>query len=108
MGTLKLYTSHRLESLTDKLADVVARPMSSPLQPEVIIVQSQGMARWLRLELAARHGICANYSFPLSPGCPDGFAEFIATTCVQKILGKKERRRPISVSCVGHTFAALR
>jgi len=59
-----LYTSQRLESLTDKLAEVLARPLSSPLQPEVIIVQSQGMARWLKLELAKRHGVCANNIFP--------------------------------------------
>src|SRR5436190_21531852 len=64
MGTLKLYTSNRLESLTEKLAEVLAQPLSSPLQSEVIIVQSQGMARWLQLELAQRHGICANCSFP--------------------------------------------
>ncbi|MCX6896865.1 MAG: exodeoxyribonuclease V subunit gamma, partial [Verrucomicrobia bacterium] len=59
----ELYTSHRLEALTDKLAEVLARPLAAPLQPEVIIVQSQGMARWLKLQLAERHGICANYSF---------------------------------------------
>jgi exodeoxyribonuclease V gamma subunit len=64
-GTVReLYMSHRLETLADELAEVLARPMNSPLQPEVIIVQSQGMARWLKLELARRHGVCANYIFP--------------------------------------------
>ena len=59
----ELYTSHRLEALAEKLAEVLAWPVAAPLQPEVIIVQSQGMARWLKLQLAGHHGICANYSF---------------------------------------------
>ena len=61
---LKLHTSNRLEMLVERLAEVVQTPLRSPLQPELVMVQSQGMARWLKLELAARHGICANYSFP--------------------------------------------
>ena len=60
----KLWTSHRLETLADELAAALARPLASPLRSEVIIVQSQGMARWLKLELAARHGVCANTVFP--------------------------------------------
>jgi len=64
MENLRLYTSNRLETLTEKLAEVLDRPLSSPLQSEVVIVQSQGMARWLKLELARRNGICANCSFP--------------------------------------------
>jgi len=59
-----LYTSSRLETLADRLADVLARPLSSPLSPELVLVQSQGMARWLKLELAARLGVCANTVFP--------------------------------------------
>ena len=59
-----LYTSSRLETLADQLADVLARPLSSPLSPELVLVQSQGMARWLKLALAARLGVCANTVFP--------------------------------------------
>jgi len=61
---LKLHTSNRLEILAESLADTLRRPLRSPLQSELVMVQSQGMARWLKLQLAARHGICANYSFP--------------------------------------------
>ena len=61
---LKLHTSNRLETLAASLADTLREPLSSPFQSELVIVQSQGMARWLKLQLAARHGICANYSFP--------------------------------------------
>jgi Exodeoxyribonuclease V, gamma subunit len=62
--TLRLHTSNRLETLTESLAETLRRPLRSPLQPELVMVQSQGMARWLKLQSAARHGICANYSFP--------------------------------------------
>ncbi len=39
-------------------------PLSSPLVPETVVVQSQGMARWLKLELAAKLGIAAHIRFP--------------------------------------------
>ena len=61
---LRLHTSNRLETLAERLAEALQQPLRSPLQPELVVVQSQGMARWLKLELAGRHGICANYSFP--------------------------------------------
>jgi exodeoxyribonuclease V gamma subunit len=61
---LKLHTSNRLETLAQELAQAIRRPLRSVLQPELVVVQSQGMARWLKLELAGRHGICANYAFP--------------------------------------------
>ena len=65
MSGFNLITSNYLEILAEKLAELIkARPLSSPLTPEVIIVQSQGMARWLSLALADRLGICANYHFP--------------------------------------------
>ena len=63
MLKLRLYTSNRLENLAESLAESVRRPLRSPLEPETILVQSQGMARWLKLQLAQRHGICSNCRF---------------------------------------------
>jgi exodeoxyribonuclease V gamma subunit len=34
------------------------------MAPEIILVQSRGMERWLSLELARRLGVCANVRFP--------------------------------------------
>jgi exodeoxyribonuclease V gamma subunit len=34
------------------------------LAPEIIVVQSRGMERWITMELARRNGICANVEFP--------------------------------------------
>jgi exodeoxyribonuclease V gamma subunit len=61
---LTLHTSNRLERLADGLAQVIARPLSSPLVPEVVVVQSNGMRRWLEQQIAERHGICSNIRFP--------------------------------------------
>jgi len=61
---LWLHTSNRLENLAGSLAQSVRRPLRSPLAPEIIVVQSQGMARWLRLQLGEQLGICSNYRFP--------------------------------------------
>jgi exonuclease V gamma subunit len=49
----------------ERLADGLAEPLGDPLGPEQVVVQSQGMARWLSLALAERLGVCANVAFPL-------------------------------------------
>ncbi|UCF84676.1 MAG: exodeoxyribonuclease V subunit gamma, partial [Desulfobacteraceae bacterium] len=64
MSGLRLYTSNRLEILADELAEVLNKPLSSPLDTEVIVVQSRGMERWVSMQLARRHGVCANCRFP--------------------------------------------
>ncbi len=64
MPNFKLFTSNRLEILAEALAEVLRRPLSSPLEPEIIVIQSLGMERWLSMELARHHGICANSVFP--------------------------------------------
>ena len=62
---LTLHQSNRLEPLVDRLADLLGRPVSDPLQSEWVVVQHPGMARWLSLQLAKRLGIAANLEFPL-------------------------------------------
>ncbi len=64
MPNLNLYTSNRLERLAEKLSEVLRAPLSSPMTPEIIVVQSKGMERWISMELAQRSGICANIKFP--------------------------------------------
>jgi exodeoxyribonuclease V gamma subunit len=61
---LKIFSSNRMETLVDALAGVVARPLSSPFTPELIVLQSKGMQRWLSMELARRFGVWANCSYP--------------------------------------------
>lgn len=61
---MRLYTSNRLEVLADRLAEVVAGPGPSPLEPETIVVRSRGMERWLSMRLSTAIGIWANGRFP--------------------------------------------
>ncbi|MCK4503827.1 MAG: exodeoxyribonuclease V subunit gamma, partial [Desulfuromonadales bacterium] len=61
---LNIYTSNRMENLTVALAKTLARPLSAPFKPEIIVVQSRGMERWLAMELAKQFGVWANCIYP--------------------------------------------
>ncbi|MEJ2025530.1 MAG: exodeoxyribonuclease V subunit gamma, partial [Deltaproteobacteria bacterium] len=61
---LRLYTSNRMENLAEALSRRLEDPLPSPLEQEIIVVQSVGMERWLRMQLARQHGVCANVQFP--------------------------------------------
>ncbi len=61
---LKIYSSNQMENLVEALAGVVRAPLSSPFTPEVIVVQSKGMQRWLAMELSRCFGVWANGDFP--------------------------------------------
>jgi len=83
---LKLFTSNRLEILADKLAELLSQPLASPLETEVIVVQSRGMERWVSMQLARRQGICANLMFPF----PTAFAQDV----FRKVLSDLPERSP--------------
>jgi len=77
-----LHRSNRSERLVDRLAEVVRAPLADPLQPEVIVVQSKGMERWLAMELSSRLGVWANAEFPF----PRRLLEQVYTT----VLGEEK------------------
>lgn len=61
---LTIVTSDRPSVLMERLAhDLRAAPIP-PLEDEVIVTQSQGMSKWIRLELARRHGCAASLRMP--------------------------------------------
>jgi len=64
MNGLNIFTSNYMETLAEQLALIVRTPLSSPLSPEIIVVQSRGMERWVAMELSRHNGICANCFFP--------------------------------------------
>ncbi len=59
-----LHTSNRLEVLVERLSETLRQPLQRPLEPEIVVVQSQGMERWLSMQVARHNGICANLRFP--------------------------------------------
>ncbi len=100
MQNLHLYTSNQLELLAGKLAELWRKPLRAALTPGVIVVQSQGMARWLKFALAERLGICANFVYPfpktfahhlfriVTPDLPEltGFDRDVMTWKLMKLL----------------------
>ena len=64
MAGFSVYTSNRLEILSKQLAETIQAPLPTPFTPEIIVVQSRGMERWISMELARLNGVSANCSFP--------------------------------------------
>lgn len=63
-----LHTSNKTENLLAHWVKVAQmQPLSSPFEPEVFLIQSQGMERWLSQGIADSTGVCANAQF-LFPG----------------------------------------
>ncbi|MBL8727597.1 MAG: exodeoxyribonuclease V subunit gamma [Planctomycetes bacterium] len=77
MSGIAVHTSHRLEDLCAALAARLHAEPLPPLATETIVVPTRGLARWLELQLAERHGIAAGLRFPF----PGAFlAQLVATT----------------------------
>lgn len=51
--------SHRSERLADTLTGWLRAHPLDPLESEVVLVQSNGMAEWIKIELAHQSGVCA-------------------------------------------------
>lgn len=61
----RLYHSNDLDVLKELLVHQMKQGDSDPFIAEQILVQSQGMAHWLKLQVAESLGIAANIEFPL-------------------------------------------
>ena len=54
---LSLFHAPDLETLGELTCTLLAQPLSEPLAPALVVVPSQGMGRWLTLQLARSTGI---------------------------------------------------
>jgi len=61
---LRIYHSNRTECLIAALAETLRTPLDDWLTPEVVIIQSRGMERYITLGLAHALGISAHTQFP--------------------------------------------
>lgn len=75
-----LVQSNQMERLAARLAAELSHDCGKVLSPEHILVQSPGMATWLRLEIATRNGIAGALEFPLP-------SNFIWSLCYALIPG---------------------
>ena len=63
---LRVYHSNRLDVLEALMEFIVERErLDDPFEPEMVLVQSTGMAQWLQMTLSQKFGIAANIDFPL-------------------------------------------
>jgi len=63
---LRVYHSNRLDVLEALMEFIVEHNrLDDPFEPEVVLVQSTGMAQWLQMTLAQKFSIAANITFPL-------------------------------------------
>lgn len=60
-----IYHSNDLDVQKELLLRQMAIPLSDPLQPEIVLVQSPGMAQWLQWKIAEAKGIASNIQFPM-------------------------------------------
>jgi exodeoxyribonuclease V gamma subunit len=63
MATFTVHTSSSLSRLATKLAGALSARPAPPLVRETVVVLSNGMGRWLSMELAAARGVCAGLDF---------------------------------------------
>ncbi|HEY5997444.1 MAG TPA: exodeoxyribonuclease V subunit gamma, partial [Candidatus Deferrimicrobiaceae bacterium] len=78
MNGITVYASNRMEKLLEALAGVLETPLPDPLEPEVIVVQSRGMQRWLSWRLSGMLGVFANARFPFPNALVAEYFEAVA------------------------------
>jgi exodeoxyribonuclease V gamma subunit len=66
MSPITIVSSDQPETLVEQLARDLARKPLGPFAEETIVVQSRGTQRWIRHELARRHGCAAGLRFPFA------------------------------------------
>ncbi len=90
---LQVYRSNRMESLVEALAAALDQaPLGDPMSPELVVVPSRGMERWLTQRLAQRlgagraadaaaepsGGVCANVRYPF----PAAVVRLVLASCL--------------------------
>ncbi len=100
---LKVVQSNRVENLAAELLGTQAKaPLVDPLAEEVVVVQSPGMALWLRTEQARAFGIAAGVAYPL----PSLFAWRLIRTLVPAPVDDPYAKRSLRWTLFG-LLAAL-
>ncbi len=108
MPGIVVHTSHRLLDLAEALAARLRADPLPPLADETIVVPTRGLARWLELQLAERHGIAAGLRLPF-PGAflgnlggtasgSDPFAGDVLELRLFRLLGDRARAAELGLA----------
>ena len=86
----KIYKSNKLENFLPEVCKIIKRlAENAPLKKKSIIVQSDGMARWLTLKAATDAGVFANFEFVSPDGFLRNFAEKYFGITPDSVYNKK-------------------
>ncbi|MBW2497283.1 MAG: exodeoxyribonuclease V subunit gamma [Deltaproteobacteria bacterium] len=80
--------SNRTERLLASLARRRQAWRRDPLEPSIVVVQGQGMERWIAQSLADEHGVCANTRFLF----PKNLLERVFASCPVAEWAEPDRR----------------
>ncbi len=89
MSTLRLITSNSQRCLAAALADNLSKSPVPPLERETIVVLSNGMARWVSMELAGLHGVSAGVDFR--------FPNDLLDSCFRSALPDSATSQPFTI-----------
>ena len=53
---MRVHRSNRVEVLLELLAAILRRPLTDPMAPETLVIQSRGLQQWLSRELGEQLG----------------------------------------------------
>jgi len=98
MHTLRLITSSSQRRLSVALADNLLKSPASPLERETIVVLSNGMARWVSMELAVLHGVSAGIDFR--------FPNDLLDSCFRAVLPETAASQPFAIEAMTWRIAA--
>ncbi|MBN1653619.1 MAG: exodeoxyribonuclease V subunit gamma [Deltaproteobacteria bacterium] len=96
---LTIHHGNHLEPLLNRLGDVLAREPLPAMKREVIVVQSQGMRRWLTLGLTKKFTIVASLDLP--------FPRLFCRSMCSHILGLDDPRSMQRDALVWRIFSLL-
>lgn len=95
-GNFQVHRSNQTEHLVDALFDDLQTPLGSPFQKELLIVQGQGMATWLGMQLSRRAGVWANAEYLYPKRFTERIFELVLGT-QPKLTSVRERYSPDSL-----------
>jgi len=99
MNRLRLITSGSQRRLVVALAENLLKPKLLPLEHENIVVLSNGMARWVSMELATLYGVSAGLSF--------SFPNDLLDDCFRALFADSQAYSPFTPDAMTWRIAAL-
>jgi len=99
MPSFRVHTSSSLTRLSAALAETLAKNPTPPLLSETIVVLSNGMGRWLSMELATAQGVSAGLDFR--------FPNDTLDSCFRAVLPGIPEQSPFALETMAWRIAGL-